>query len=96
MISLETAYAVLNTAMPDLGQEKWVSLLSGNPRKLFGLPELRVEEGSAAKLTLFNPAARWTFTEKNIQSKSKNSPFIGKEFTGRVHGIINEGNAFIN
>lgn len=96
MISLETAYAVLSTAMPDIAQEKWISLLSCNPRKLFGLPAITIEEGMIAKLTLFNPSARWKFSEKDIRSKSKNSPFIGRELTGKVHGIINGGNAFIN
>jgi len=79
----------LNTSLPDISQEKWVALLSVNPRKLFGLGELRIEEGNKAVLTLFNPSEKWIVTEKDIKSKSKNSPFIGKELTGKVLGIIN-------
>jgi dihydroorotase len=89
MIGLETAYAVLQTSLPEVKPEKWVELLSGNPRRIFGLEQATIKEGNKATLTLFEPAKKWTFTEKDIYSKSKNSPFIGKELTGKVAGIIN-------
>jgi dihydroorotase len=96
MISLETAYAVLNTSLPGISQEKWVELLSVNPRKLFGLDELSIQEGNKAVITLFNPSEKWTVTEKDIKSRSKNSPFMGKELTGRVKGIMNADKSIIN
>lgn len=96
MISLETVYAVLNTSLPQTTQEKWITLLSINPRKLFGLEELKIQEGSEAVLTLFDPSQKWIVSEKDIHSKSKNSPFIGKELTGKVIGIINAGKTVIN
>ncbi len=94
MIGLETTYAVLNTVLPDISAEKWVSLLSQKPRELFGLEQVSLKEGNKAVLTLFNPSKKWTVTEKDIRSKSKNSPFIGKELTGKAMGIIN-GDRFV-
>jgi dihydroorotase len=96
MTGLETAYAVLNTSLPATPQEKWVELLSINPRKLFGMDTLKIEEGSKAVLTFFNPLEKWTVTEKDLYSRSKNSPFIGKELTGKVLGIINAEKTVIN
>lgn len=96
MIGLETAYAVLNTAVPDTAVAKWVELLSVNPRKLFALEQATIQEGNKASLTLFEPSKKWTVTEKDLRSKSKNSPFIGKELTGKVAGIINGDNLILN
>lgn len=47
--------------------------------------------GDAADLTLFDPAEKWTFTEADIASRSRNTPFLGQEFTGRVHATIKDG-----
>ena len=90
MLGLETSFAVINSAMPGNTAEKWVELLSANPRKLFGLDAATIKEGNNASLTLFDPSGKWVVGEKSILSKSKNTPFIGKELTGKVIGIINK------
>jgi dihydroorotase len=96
MTGLETAYAVLQASAPEVQQQKWVELLSMNPRKIFNLPIAQVERGSQACLTLFDPSASWTYGENQIQSKSKNSPFIEKKLIGKTLGIINGDKLFLN
>jgi len=89
MTGLQTAYAVLNTAVAGISTERCVELLAVNPRKIFSLEPASIAEGQKAKITLFQPAATWTFTPDMIRSKSANTPFIGQTFTGKVTGIIN-------
>lgn len=96
MIGLETAFAALNSAVPGLSPELWVQLLSINPRKIFGLAPQSIEKGKNASITLFDPFKKWTVSEKDIKSKSRNSPFIGMELTGKVAGIIHGNNIVLN
>lgn len=90
MIGLETAFAAINTAVPGVNPDKWVELLSINPRRLFGLQQATIKEANQAAFTLFDPEAKWQVTEKSFLSKSKNSPFVGRELTGKVIGIVNK------
>ncbi len=76
--------------------DKAVQALSVAPRTIFGLPVPVIKEGEKACLTLFNPAAEYVFDETMIQSKSKNSAFVGKKLKGRVVGIINGDKAYFN
>ena len=96
MIGLESAYAALKTALPEVSEEMWVNMLSIRPAQLFGLQTTTIAKGEKAALTLFNPGASFIFTEKHLLSGSKNSPFINKELTGRVRGIINKGQVVLN
>ena len=96
MIGLETTYAVLNTCLEKISQERLIELLSTNPRKIFKKEIGGIRENEKAILTLFAPKQKWTVTGSDLMSKSKNSPFIGKELTGKVIGIINKEKLFLN
>jgi dihydroorotase len=96
MTGLETAYAALHTVLPELGPEKIVDLLSVHSRKIFGLDQPLIAEGQPCALTLFDPAGSTQIMERTTRSRSKNTPFIGKELKGRVVGIINGGKFVLN
>ncbi len=97
MIGLETCFAVVNTALKEsVGLGLIVNLLAQNPRRILGMEIPTITEGAAADLTLFNPTRKWTFAESDIQSKSKNTPFVGTEFTGRVTGVLHKDKLHLN
>jgi dihydroorotase len=92
-ISLETTFAILKTALPTWSLADIIEKLAINPRKIFGLPLTTVDLNQPACLSLFAPHEKWTV--KNIKSKSHNSPFLGKELTGKPIGIINKDKVFL-
>lgn len=94
MVGLETSFAVLRTYFPELGLEKILQLLSGNPRSIFDFSNEPINKSSKACLALFLPDEKWV--PLDLHSKSKNSPFIGKELTGKPIGIINKDKVFLN
>jgi dihydroorotase len=96
MIGLETCYSVLKMVLPQVLEERWIQLLSTNPRKIFGLQQPSIAENSVANLTLFLPNKSYEYKKEIIQSKSYNSPFIGTTFTGKVYGIINGHRMHLN
>jgi len=94
MIGLETCFGVMGSL--GITAEKFVELAAVNPRKIFGLPFSPVEKNATADLTLFVPGSSYRFEDKQIRSKSKNSPFIGRQLEGKVIGIINGEKLFLN
>jgi dihydroorotase len=96
MISIETCYAVINTIFPQLNNERLISLMSSNARKIFDIQQPIINEGQPCCITLFDPSTTSIIDEKRFLSKSKNSPFIGKELKGNVVGVINGEKVFLN
>lgn len=92
IINLQTAFAAANTALgKKVPLHMLIDCLSKNPREILQLPEVKIEEGQPANLTLFSPYEIFSLKKENILSKSENSPFIGKELKGKIYGICNNG-----
>jgi dihydroorotase len=88
-IGLETAFALCRTYLKkELPLDRLIELLAIQPRQILGLPAVVVEEGAPVNFTLFHPDEKWTYEEKTIRSKSRNSPLIGKALLGRARGIF--------
>ena len=86
IIGLETALP-LTLALVEKGVltlEDAVAKLTSNPARILGVAGGRLEAGEPADLTVIDPAAEYTLSPKEIQSRSKNSPFIGTPLKGRA------------
>jgi dihydroorotase len=71
---------------------KVLALLGSRPAQALGLPNCgSLAVGSRADVVVFNPDEKWTFRAADSKSKSKNTPFDGWEFPGRVLVTISEG-----
>lgn len=84
-IGLEAAFGATNAVF---GLEKSVELLTKG-RNRYGITEPKLELGSEANLTLFNPEDAYTFTTEHILSTSKNCAYLGESLKGKVYGSIN-------
>jgi dihydroorotase len=91
IIGLETAFAAANFFNPSLPLEQLIEKFTASPRRLLGLPQPEIREGAVANLTFFNSDTAWVFSESDIQSKSRNTPFVGRKLKGKVLGIVNQG-----
>jgi len=90
VIGLQTAFsAALTHGEQDL--ETLINAFTTNPRRILKRENIIVQEGEAANLTVFNPEESFIFQEKDILSKSKNSPFIGKELKGKIVATFHNG-----
>jgi dihydroorotase len=91
-VTLESAFGLINFYLhKKININELVDFLSIKARTILGLDMPEIKEGNKANLTIFNPTEEWTFTEKDIQSKSKNAPALGKILRGRVLGVVNNG-----
>ena len=91
-IGLESAFGALLTVLP---LEVVVEKLTAT-KLVFNLKSNVIAVGNKADISLFNTDEDWTFTKKSIQSKSKNSAFLGQNMKGKVIGIYNNGQLVLN
>lgn len=94
---LDTAWSITNMRLLKPGKltlEQILDKLVTNPRNILNLPVPMVKEGEKANLTIFNTDEEWVYSENEVRSKSKNSPYLGESLTGRAVAIYNR-NRFI-
>ncbi len=71
---------------------KVIALLTARPAQALGLKAYgTLTPGGAADVTIFDPTERWIFHAADSKSRSKNTPFDGSQFQGRIHCTISEG-----
>jgi dihydroorotase len=90
VIGLQTAFSSAIT-YAEQNLETVISCFTSNPRAILKIHQPIIQVGEKANLTIFNPEESFTFEKKDIVSKSKNSPFIGKELKGKIIATFNKG-----
>jgi dihydroorotase len=69
-----------------------IARLTYQPARLLGAKAGTLGAGSEADICLFNPNEPWEFIPEHMQSRGRNSPFGGWQFTSRVVMTIFKGN----
>jgi dihydroorotase len=96
IIGFETMLSLVLNELVDkeiLSLSQAVAKMTLNPAKIFNLDGRgSLKEGSVADITIIDPKFSYEFTKESIVSKSKNSPFIGRQFKGGAIMTIVGGN----
>ena len=94
MIGLESVFGV--ACICGISSNEFIKMQTENIRKVFNIDLPQIKPGAKANLTLFDPGAEYIFEEKDIYSRSRNCPYIGKKLQGKTFGIINGDKLFLN
>lgn len=87
IVGFETAFAVCYTELVLKGYmdvERLVSLMTHRPAQILNLPAGTLAPGARADIALVDIGETWTVEAAKLHSKSKNTPFDGRTYTGRV------------
>ncbi|MBQ8108147.1 MAG: dihydroorotase [Ruminococcus sp.] len=86
VVGLETSLAVTLTRLYHTGKlslGRLAELMSINPRRILGLPAVKIAVGESCELCIFDPDLQWEVIPHELNSKSKNSVFKGEILRGR-------------
>lgn len=92
IIGLETALPLCITQLDGiLTPMQMVAALSTTPAKILGLDKGSLHPGYSADITIVDPNEKYTINKDTFFSKSRNTPFHGREVRGRVTQTIAGG-----
>jgi dihydroorotase len=94
MLGLETALALALTEL-DLPLEKIVAMLSWQPAAIAGVHGGPIVEGSPANLCVFDPTFEWVVDPNKLASRSRNTPYAGRQVRGKVRHTVLRGEAVV-
>jgi dihydroorotase len=94
IIGLETAFPLANTELVGSGLltlQQLVERMSTVPARIFGLPGGSLAKGAPADVVVIDPQVEWSVDPASFRSKSRNTPFGGREVRGRAVATIVRG-----
>lgn len=89
MIGLETAFSIGYETLVLSGVEslaEFIAQLTVRPAEIIGQSLPLFEPGRPSELAILDLQARWRYTAP--VSRSRNSPFLGRELSGRVAAVL--------
>ncbi len=101
MLGVETAFAVAHSELVSSGalsMQQLLARMSWQPAAIAGLDDRHggaVQAGRPANLVVIDPQARWTVDQSAVASRSRNTPWHGRELQGRVRHTMLEGVATV-
>ena len=93
MLGLETALA-LSLSELDMEIQAVLAALSWNPARIAGVGDRHgrpIAVGEPANIAIFDPTSEWVVDREVVASKSKNTPYHGRQVRGRVRHTIFAG-----
>jgi len=91
MNNMQVVLPMLNMLKKEIPLTLLLEKLIIGPRVILGVEIPTIKKGSMANLTLFHPTEKWTLNNQTNKSKAINSPLFGKEVTGKVMAVFNNG-----
>jgi dihydroorotase len=88
---LETALPLVITNLVAKKKASWADVanwMSHGPRAALGLPDIRLEVGAVADITVVDPEAMVEVTAEWFCSKSRNSAFLGAKLLGKASEVL--------
>lgn len=74
-----------------LSMSDLIATMTRNPAKLLHLDAGTLSEGAVADVCIFDPGEKWILDRNKLFSKSRNTPWHGREMTGRVTYTVKGG-----
>lgn len=93
IIGLETAVPLFIRMMREAGMDAslLVRTMSVNPARILNVAGGSLAKGQPADVTVIDPERQFVYSEDQVVSKSKNSPFLDWSFTGKAVLTIVDG-----
>lgn len=94
IVGLETAAPLTYTELVlggYLTPMQMAEKMSYNPAKIIGIDKGDIQPGKTADIVIFDPTVTYKIDKNEFASKGKNTPFDGREVTGKVRVTIAGG-----
>jgi dihydroorotase len=91
VVGLETAFGICLTELVGQGLltlPELIARMSTIPARTFHLPGGTLAKGAAADLVVFDPDAHWVVEPSKFFSRSRNTPFAGRDLVGKIELTI--------